>query len=179
MGVVDDYLDLLDFQRESTFTVLDGITENQLWKPPGPKDWSIGQLLNHNYLLVASTMPYVKLVWKLFHKRGEHYRNRAYQTKINDVYHEPGFPMWVGFLWKPRYTEHKPVTFDQLKKEMRNLHADVRAFYESKDEAVLGNVFVYDPLFGRINLIVTLRIGIYHDQLHYEDIKKMVSKDQV
>ena len=177
MGVVDDYLELLDSQRESIFSALGEITADQLWQPPAPKEWSIGQLLNHNYLLVASTMPYVKLVWKYFHTRGEHHRHRPYQTKINDVYHEPKFPMWVGFLWKPRYSESNPVPFDQLKKEIRSLHSDVRAFYEGKDEDVLGNVFVYDPLFGRINLIVTLRIGIYHDQLHYDDILKMVSKD--
>ena len=177
MGVVDDYLNLMDSQRESIFTALDGITDDHLWKSPAPKEWSIGQLLNHNYLLVASTLPYVKWVWKHFHKRGERQRNRSYPTKINDVYREPGFPMWVGFLWKPRYSERNPVPFDQLKKEIRSLHSDVRAFYEGKDEAVLGNVFVYDPLFGRINLIVTLRIGIYHDQLHFDDILKMVSKD--
>ncbi len=177
MGIIADYLALMDSQRESVFGALDGITENQLWKPPAPREWSIGQLLNHNYLLVASTLPYVKSVWKYFHKRGEHHRNRPYQTEINDVYREPRFPMWVGFLWRPRYSERNPVTFDRLKKEIRSLHADVRAFYEGKDEDVLGNVFVYDPLFGRINLIVTLRIGIYHDQLHYDDILKMVNKD--
>jgi len=177
MGIVDDYLELLDSQRESTFTALGGMADDQLWKPPAPKEWSIGQLLNHNYLLVASTLPYVKLVWKYFHKRGEQQRDRPYQTKINDVYREPKFPMWVGFLWKPRYSERNPVPFDRLKNEIRSLHAEVRAFYECKDEAVLGNVFVYDPLFGRINLIVTLRIGIYHDQLHDDDILKMVSKD--
>jgi hypothetical protein len=35
---------------------------------------------------------------------------------------------------------------------------------------MLGNVFLFDPLFGFINLIVTLQIGIFHDQLHYEDV---------
>ena len=37
---------------------------------------------------------------------------------------------------------------------------------------MLGNLYLYDPWFGWCNLIVTLRIGIYHDQLHYEDIIK-------
>jgi hypothetical protein len=177
LGVVDDYLELLDSQRESIFTLLDEITDDLLWKPPVPKEWSIGQLLNHNYLLFASTMPYVKLVWNYFHDRGERHRHRPYQTKINDVYREPRFPMWVGFLWKPHYSKRNPVPFDKLIKELRSLHADVRTFYEGKNEDILGNVFVYDPLFGRINLIVTLRIGIYHDQLHFDDIRKMVNKD--
>ena len=52
-------------------------------------------------------------------------------------------------------------------------HAAVRSFYAEKDPALLGNTFLYDPLFGWINLIVTLRIWIYHDQLHFEDVIKL------
>ena len=37
---------------------------------------------------------------------------------------------------------------------------------------MLGNLYLYDPWFGWCNLIVTLRIGIYHDQLHYDDVMK-------
>jgi hypothetical protein len=177
LGAVDDYLTLMDSQRESVFTGLNGITDYDLWKPPAPGEWSIGQLLNHNYLLIASTMPYVKLVWKYFQKRGARHRHRPYQTTIHDVYRESRFPMWVGFLWKPRYSDRNPLPFDQLKREISRLHSDVRSFYEGKDEDVLGNVFVYDPLFGRINLIVTLRIGLYHDQLHYEDILKLAGRN--
>jgi hypothetical protein len=76
----------------------------------------------------------------------------------------------VGFLWTPRYNTRKPVSLEQLRSELRTLHADVRNFYEGKDENILGNLYLYDPLFGWCNLIVTLRIGIYHDQLHYDDV---------
>lgn len=176
MSVVETYLDLLDSQRETAFNALNGISDSQLWRPPAPKEWSIGQLLNHNYLLVASTIPYVKVAWKYFHKRGERYRRRPYQTEIGDVYREPKFPMWVGFLWKPKYSAKKPVTFEKIKDEIRALHSEVRVFYFGKDEDVLGNVHLYDPLFGWINLIVTLRIGIYHDQLHFDDMIKLAGE---
>jgi len=176
MSIVDTYLDLLDSQRESAFNILDGIKDSQLWTPPAPKEWSIGQLLNHNYLLFSSTVPYVKLAWKYSHKRGESHRNRSYQTKIGDVYREPKFPRWVGFLWKPKYSAKNPVPIEKLEEEIRTLHSEVRTFYDGKDEAVLGNVFLFDPLFGWINLIVTLRIGIYHDQLHFDDIIKFAGE---
>ncbi len=39
---------------------------------------------------------------------------------------------------------------------------------------MLGNVYLYDPVFGWCNLIVTLRIGIYHDQLHFDDVLKLI-----
>ena len=173
--IVRDYLNLMDNQREAAFSALDGITDSQLWQRPAPKEWSLGEILDHNYLLVASTFPYVKWAWNTQKLRAEKRRNRSYQTEIEDPYRKTSFPMWVGFLWKPRYTPMRPIPLDQLKKENRDLHAAVHAFYATKNPALLGNAFVYDPFFGSINLIVTLRIGIYHDQLHFDDVFCMAS----
>ena len=173
--IVLQYLDLLDSQREAAFAVLDGLTEAQIWQRPAPKEWCIGEILDHNYLLIASTFPYVKLAWNVQKRRAEKRRKRSYQVEIEDPYRKPSFPMWVGFLWKPRYSPKRPIPLDQLKKENRDLHAAVRAFYSPKDPALLGNTFVYDPLFGSIDLIVTLRIGLYHDQLHFDDVFSMAS----
>jgi hypothetical protein len=170
--VVANYLQLMDEQRESAFSALAGLTDSQLWQRPALKEWSIGEILDHNYLLFASTYPAVQWIWKLNGWYGRLRRNRPYQTEIKDLYRSPKFPQWVGFLWTPRYNTRKPVSFEQLKMELRTLHADVRKFYEGKDEDVLGNLYLYDPLFGWCNLIVTLRIGIYHDQLHYDDVFK-------
>lgn len=175
-AIVKAYLDLLDAQRESALAALDGITDAQLWQRPAPKEWSIGEILDHNYLLIASMYPAVNWVWKLNGWYGRLRRNRPYKTKIEDVYRDPKFPQWVGFLWTPRYNMRKPVAFDVLSNELRELHAKVRSFYAGKDERVLGNLYLYDPVFGWCNLIVTLRIGIYHDQLHYDDIYKLVKQ---
>ena len=83
--------------------------------------------------------------------------------------------MWVGFLWRPRFSPNRPTTLERLQSENRDLHKAVRDFYEGKDPGRLGNSFLYDPLFGWINLIVTLRIGIYHDQLHFDDVFKLAA----
>lgn len=172
---IAQYLDLLDAQRESAFTALTGLTDSQLWQRPAPKEWSIGEILDHNYLLIASFLPMVKWIWSLGGWYGRLCRNRPYQTDIADLYRDPKFPQWVGFLWTPRYNHRKRVSCRQLQSELRTLHKNVRTFYESKDEKVLGNLYLYDPLFGWCNLIVTLRIGIYHDQLHYDDVLKQVT----
>lgn len=171
--VIDTYLDLLDSQRETALAALDGLPEGQLWQRPSPREWSIGEILNHNYLLIASTLPYVRFAWKAFHWYGSSRRARPYQTDTHDVYRSSKFPMWVGFLWTPRHNPRKPVSLEQLETELRDLHKRVRDFYAGKDEAVLGNISLYDPYFGWLNLIVTLRIGIYHDQLHYDDVIKL------
>lgn len=169
-NVVQQYLNLLDSQREAAFAALDGLTEAQFWQRPKPKEWCLGEIINHNYLLVASTLPYVKIAWKVQRYRAEKRRVDHYATEIEDPYRKLSFPMWVGILWKPRFTPRHPVPIEKLKTANRNLHAAVRAFYVEKDPTLLGNTFVYDPLFGVINLIVTLRIGIYHDQLHFDDV---------
>ncbi len=176
--ILSDYLDLMDSQRESVFTLLNGLTDAQLWQKPAPKEWSIGEILDHNYLLMASFMPVVKRLWNWFGWYGRLRRNRPYATNIKDLYRDPKFPQWVGFLWTPRFNPRKPVSLEKLKTEIRELHAGIRHFYEGKDEDVLGNLYLFDPLFGWCNLIVTLRIGIYHDQLHFDDVIKQASAIQ-
>lgn len=174
--VVSEYLNLLDAQRESVFAELDWLTDAQLWQRLAPKEWSIGEILDHNYLLFASTYPAVKWIWNINGWYSRLRRNRPYKTEIEDLYRSPKFPQWVGYLWTPRFNPHKPVSLETLKSEIWNLHAGVRQFYEGKDLDVLGNLYLYDPLFGWCNLIVTLRIGIYHDKLHFDDVIKQAAQ---
>ncbi|HXQ38976.1 MAG TPA: DinB family protein [Anaerolineales bacterium] len=176
VAVVSKYWDLLDSQRESAFTALAGLTDSQLWQRPAPKEWSIGEILHDNYLLFASFLPIVQLLWKLNGWYGRLRRNRPYKVEIEDLYRDPKFPHWVGFLWTPRYNTRKPVSLETLKSEIRDLHAKIHEFYEHKDQDILGNLYLYDPVFGWCNLIMTLRIGIYHDQLHYDDMIKQVAQ---
>lgn len=176
MEIISQYLNLMDSQRESAFAVLENLTDSQLWQRPAPKEWSIGEILDHNYLLFASMVPAVQWMWKLNGWYGRLRRYRPYETEIEDLYRSPKFPHWVGFLWTPRFNTRKPVSLEMLKSEIRDLHAKTCESYESKDVDVLGNLYLYDPVFGWCNLIVTLRIGIYHDQLHYEDVAKQAAR---
>ena len=168
--IVSGYLNLLDAQREAAFAACEGLSFAQIWQRPAPGEWSIGEILNHNYLLIASSYPLVKFAWNTLEWYGRNRRKRPYATDIDDVYRRKTFPMWVGFMWTPRHNPRKPVPFEQLRTENRKLHVDIRTFYTGKDEDVLGNIYLYDPVFGFINLIITLRIGIFHDQLHYENV---------
>lgn len=168
--VLPTYLDLLDLQRETTFAALSGLSNEQVWQRPDVKEWCIGEILNHNYLLMASIMPYVHFAWRFFSWYGERSRSKPYKKDIPDLYRDGNFPMWVGFLWTPRHNPKKRVPIDKLKDDLRELHRNIRNFYEGKDEDVLGNISVYDPYFGWLNLVITLRLGIYHDQLHYDDV---------
>ena len=173
---IPQYLDLMDSQRESAFAALKGITDSQLWQGPGQKEWAIGEILDHTYLLFSSMVPAVRWLWKLNGWYGRLRRNRPYTTEIEDLYRSPKFPQWVGFLWTPRYNSRKPVSIDVLKAEIWELHVKVRQFYEGQNADILGNLYLYDPVFGWCNLIVTLRIGIYHDQLHYDDVFKQAAQ---
>lgn len=175
-SILTEYLTLLDSQRESIFASLESLTDAQLWQRPAPKEWSIGEILDHNYQLFASFLPIVKWIWKVNGWYGRLRRKRPYNIEVVDLYRDPEFPHWVGFLWMPRYNTRKPVSLERLKLETRNLHARIREFYENKDQDILGNLYLYDPVFGWCNMIVTLRIGIYHDQLHYDDVIKRAAQ---
>jgi hypothetical protein len=90
-GVVSEYLNLLDAQRESAFAALNGLTDTQLWQRPAPREWSIGEILDHNYLLVASFYPAVKWIWKLNGWYRRLRRGRPYKTEIEGLYRSPFF----------------------------------------------------------------------------------------
>jgi hypothetical protein len=175
-AVIPQYLNLMDSQREAIFRALQGVTDPQLWQRPTPKEWSIGEILDHNYLLFASLYPVVEWTWRLNGWYARLRRNRPYQTEIEDLYRSPSFPHWVGFLWRPRHNKREPVSLESLKSVTEAMHHKISQFYENKAEDLLGNLYLYDPLFGWCNLIVTLRIGIYHDQLHYDDVLKQVKQ---
>jgi hypothetical protein len=173
--VIPTYLDLMDRQTNETFALLKKLSGQQLWQRPAPKEWSIGEILNHSYLLMKSSLPAVTLSWNLFHKLAERRRARPYPSQTDNIYLRKGFPMWVGFIWKPIYTPYRPVPLATLKAETKSLYSQIRAFYTGKDEDVLGHVYFYDPVFGWVNLINMLRIGIYHDELHFTDVKNLAN----
>lgn len=137
--------------------------------------WSIGEILAHNHLVFGSFLPIVQWLWKWNGWYGQLRRNVPYKTEIQDMFRSPKFPHWVGFLWTPRQSPRLPVSLDQLKSGMRKMHAKVHQFYTGKDEDVLGNLYLYDPWFGWYNLIVALRINVYHDQLHHEDVIQLAA----
>lgn len=83
--LISEYLDLLDVQHESVLAVLDELTDFQLWQRRAPKERSIGEILDHNYLLFASTYPAVRWIWKLNGWYGRFRRNRPYKTEIEDL----------------------------------------------------------------------------------------------
>jgi hypothetical protein len=179
MKTISELLDLMDCQRESAFAALDGLSDSQLWQRPAPKEWSIGEILDHNIRLYDTFYPLVKNMWTWFRWYGEWKQNRPYARDIEDVYRRPSFPHWVGFLWPPKYTPHKPVSLTVLKAETEAMHSKVRLLYADKNPDILGNLYLYDPVFGWCNLIITLRIGIHHDQLHYDDVIKQVAQFKV
>jgi hypothetical protein len=178
-NTIYEYLELMDFQRESAFAGLCSLADSQLWQRPAPKEWSIGEILDHNNRLYDTFYPLVKNMWLWFRWYGEWKKSRPYQFEVEDFYRKPSFPHWVGFLWPPKHTPKKSVPLSVLKTETEILHAKIRAFYKEKDPNVLGNLYLYDPVFGRCNLIITLRIGVYHDQLHYEDAIRQAAQFKV
>ncbi|MCK7482109.1 MAG: hypothetical protein M0C28_36880 [Candidatus Moduliflexus flocculans] len=43
----------MDNQREAAFSALVGIAIHSFEQRPAPKEWSLGEILDHSYLLMA------------------------------------------------------------------------------------------------------------------------------
>ena len=169
-GVVGKYLALMDEQRAKIFADLNGISPEQLWKRPAPGEWSIGEILHHSFLVIHSMFPIIRIAWRWFRWTGKPFREKPYKTEFEDPYRKKGYPHWEGFLWTPKYSHRNPVPLSKLLTETRKAHQEVRNFFERKDQSLLGHIYFILPVFGIFNLVQALRIGIYHDQLHYDDV---------
>ena len=174
-NVIPEYLDLLDVQRRTVFTALDGLSEAQIWQRPAPKEWCAGEILSHTVRFLDSFLPGLRFMWRFFGWFGRLRRERAYAIEIENPYKRPNFPMWTGFLWAPRHTPEKRISLAELKAEVEVVHGRLRSFYTGQDPDVLGNIYAYDPAIGVMNLITGLKVGIYHDQLHYDDLIEMAT----
>jgi hypothetical protein len=178
-NIVSGYLDLLDSQREGVLAALEGLSEEKIWQRPAPKEWCIGEILSHTARFFDSFLPWLRLMWTLLGWYGRLRRQRPYRVEIENVYQRPSFPMWTGFLWTPRHNPKTPVPLAVLEAEVTSAHSRVRAFYRGKDVDVLGNIHAYDPAVGVVNLITALKVGIDHDQLHYDDVVKLAASLRV
>lgn len=175
---VQAYLDLLDAQRQQIFAQLEAIPAERLWRRPEPGEWSIGEILDHTRLLNRSWRRIFQVAWPLLSPLGRLRRHKSYETEIDDVYARPNFPMSVGWLWKPKYKPADNISLTQLQQEVAGEHRRIRRWYEAREEAVLGHVNLYDPVIGWVNLVQALRIGVYHDALHYRDVARMCAELQ-
>jgi hypothetical protein len=173
--IIPQYLDRLDAQREVAYQSLEGLTPEQIWQRPAPGEWSIGEILNHNVLLFRSVSPLIACAWRCFRWTARLWPAWGYRTSRPDPYRRGSLIMRFGFFWNPKYTPDTPVSLGTLKSEQCAIHQRVRDFYTGKPEPALGRVYLFDPLLGFVNLIVSLRIGLYHDQLHYEDVIRMAA----
>jgi hypothetical protein len=169
-GSVERYLDLMESQREEIFQKLAGITNDRLWQRPAPGEWSMGENLDHTRVLLRSVRRLFTVVWPLLNPIGRLRKGKPYETMIEDVYERPDFPMSMGWLWPPYYKAERPVSWARLHQELAEEHQRIRRWYESRDEAVLGHAHLYDPVIGWLNLVQALRVGVYHDALHFRAV---------
>jgi hypothetical protein len=172
-NIVQHYLDMMDLQRETIFAVLKGMRETSLWDFPRTAEWSIGEILDHTRAVNASFLTVIRLAWFFGRGWAALRRSKPYPCEIDDVYRRPGFPMKVGWMWPPRVSAKNPITLAALERSLVQVHARYRLFFEAKEPDLLGQIWLYDPAIGKVNLIQKLRVGLYHDLLHFQDAQKL------
>jgi hypothetical protein len=169
------YLQLMHRQRDDVFRLLDNVSESALWQRPGPRDWSIGENLDHLRVIYIRTLPLLKACWIMQRPFVPLLWRRPYDVAIDNVYRRPDFPQNVGWIWPPAYTPSQPVSRAVLERNLRAVHDQTESFYAGKLPHLLGHTLLYDPAIGRLNLIQALRVGIYHDEMHFATIHELIA----
>ena len=172
-NIVLTYLETMDQQREQLFASLEGLSEDVLWQLPSEKEWSIGENLDHLRVINSSNLTLYKITWILLFSLAKLRYDKPYDVDIDNVDIRSGFPLSPGWMRFPKYTPERPTSLEVLKVNLTNSHRAVRKFYLGKDPDYLGHVSMYDPAIGWLNLIQALRVGLYHDELHIEQIQEV------
>jgi len=175
-NIIHEYLDLMDRQREAMVKELAGINDAYLWDCPQSGGWCIGEILDHTRVLNASSLPILRLAWFIGRGLAGVRRGKPYAVEIDDVYRRPDFPMNSGWMWPPKYSPRQPAGLADLSRSLAQVHAQYRTFYALKNPDILGHITFFDPAIGRLNLIQALRVGLYHDQLHFEDALRLADE---
>ncbi len=173
------YLAELACQREAVFARLEEIEPSRLWSRPAPGEWCIAEILDHSRAIFSSTLPMFRFSWSLLQPFARLRRDRPYAVEIDDVYHRPGFPQKVGWMWPPRVSPEQPLSLQSVKERLERMHEAVGRFYQDKPGDLLGHVNLYDPAIGWMNLIQGLQVGLFHDRLHFEHITELLEQGAV
>jgi len=174
--IVSTYLEMMDHQREALFADLDGLSEVLLWQRRTEDEWSIGENLDHLRVINSKTLTLFKIAWVLLLPLAKLRYDKPYETDIDNVYKRLGFPLNTGWIWSQKYTPRKPTSLDDLEDNLTKTQQEVRKFFTGKDPDYLGHVSLYDPVMGWLNLIRALRVGLYHDELHVEQIEDVLQR---
>ena len=173
--MIAQYLDLLDAQREAVFADITAVDRATLWRRPQPEAWSMGEHIDHAAVLLRSFRRLLTAVWPLALPYAHLRRQRPYPTDIDDVYERPNFPLSVGWMWPPEYNAERPAPLGALYDKTVREHQAVRAFFADKAEDLAGNVYLYDPAVGWLNLIQALRVGVHHDEHHFRQVRQIAA----
>ncbi len=170
-SAIAEYLDLLDAQREAIFDEMGDLREGVLWYRPGRRIWSIGEHLDHTRVINCFTRRLMIVYFPPASLFARWFRERPFQTEIDDPYKRPGFPMKVGWIWPPKYKPQRAVSVGFLHERLRREHAAYRYFFTTHSEQLLGHTVIADPVIGALNLVQWLRVQGYHDAHHYERVR--------
>jgi hypothetical protein len=170
------WIDLMHTQRQGLFAMLEDLSPVELWAKPTREEWSIGENLDHLRVITYSWIGIIKLSWFTMRPIAILRRSKPVETGIDNVYRRPGFPQNVGWLWPPRFTPDRPAACEVLKENLVQAQAVVEQFYVSHDPLTLGHIKLYDPAIGLISLIQGLRVAVYHDEMHIEQVQETLQK---
>jgi hypothetical protein len=84
--------------------------------------------------------------------------------------------MHVGWLWSPGVGPDEPISLGTLRDRVADVHGRIRAFCQRHDPDDLGRAVLYDPVIGVLNIIQAVRVGVYHDELHYRDVMALAAR---
>ncbi len=196
--------ELREFQktRERTFSLIAGLSDDDMATRPAPEKWSAGELVDH--LLRAENLwrSEVEELIRLERSGRQPYLNRLLTDFPLPVVERLPVPLlglfsipltvfntflpasfFETFLRlrvlpapaPPALTPRSGRTADELRGELQNGLRQTVAVFEDNDDLKFRRQLYQHPLFGVVNSVALLRFITVHEQRHQEQLKEILA----
>ncbi|WP_052360710.1 DinB family protein [Oceanobacillus manasiensis] len=152
-----------DETRAKLLSELSGLGDEELNKRPSSGGWSIGQVVEHVYLMestVAQNIQYTLENGSIKVVSAKPIELAVNRTKKVEA---PEFVLPSESL----------KTAENLEQKLHTSHESIRTLYNSVDKTKLEEKAAIHPVFGEMNLLQWILFVGYHEQRHIEQIKEI------
>ena len=169
---MDAALEVLDQARKQILALIDGISQADSERRPGPDQWSVGEIAHH--LLLVDQRHSQGMMEQITQGPGEDFNRQQVLTERSMPLEDMADVSKSGKGKAPQGTQPTHgLVLAELAQQLREFRSKTRSQLLSHRSRDLDNLWWEHPRFGSMTLYERICLIGYHDLKHLAQIKRL------